>query len=459
MRKAGILLSVVCCVCFFLVSVKGYSQEGDLIGFRGGYKALSRLCEQNLDNASRLLANDYSRGYFVSLTILAGSDSINEVKFLTATPTEMARQITWALKGTNGGWIKRNQSRKLLVPIFFCQNTPPSDSLFSQLLITNNVGFTIDQYPDEWPTAVEGVWIHPICPMVSGGRARQPLVTPTAIAPAASAPAVASSTPAVAPATTTTTAAPAAAPTMAPLTAPGATGTTAAAATGTAAAPTTGATAATGTATTGTAAATAMPQPPPGYVLTKIEAPAGPDTVSANGIFKTKDLYDQNTVLFGATTQIEQKGLLSWYPVGYSAYGPVRVKQANKDNQEFSPGSIYGFKSDNINFLYLKPLKQYLSVVFSSATFYLLMDERKENGYNGATNIDGVFYYAKTTDGPVKEFTRKNIDADFAANPQQASDMQLLRKQLDKHSITMTRGDFEACRQLSKDYLSKWISN
>lgn len=438
MRKAGILFSIVCCVCLALVSVKGYSQESDLIGYRGGYKALSRLCEQNLDNASKLLAGDYSRGYFVSLTILPGSDSINEVNFLTATPAEMARQITWALKGTNGGWVKRNQPRKLLVPIFFCQNTPPNDSLFSQLLITNNVGFTMDQYPDEWPTAVEGVWIHPICPMITGGRARQPL-TPTASAPVATAPAPAAP---VAAAGATMAAAGTTMAAAAPATTVPA-GTTAAATTAPANA-------------AGTTASTALPQAPAGYVLTKIEGPAGPDTVSANGIFKTKDLYDQNAVLFGGTAPIEQKGLLSWYPVGYAAYGPVRVKQTNKDNQEFSPGSIYGFKSDNINFVFLKGLKQYLSVVYSSPSFILMMDERKENGYNGATNIDGVFYYAKNTDGVVKEFSRKNIDADFATTAQEASDMQLLRKQLDKHSITMTRGDFEACRQLSKDYLTKW---
>jgi hypothetical protein len=449
MRKAGILFSIVCCVCLALISVKGYSQESDLIGYRGGYKALSRLCEQNLDNASKLLAGEYSRGYFVSLTILPGSDSINEVKFLTATPTEMARQITWALKGTNGGWVKRNQQRKLLVPIFFCQNTPPNDSLFSQLLITNNVGFTMDQYPDEWPTAVEGVWIHPICPMITGGGARQPLA-PGASAPAASAPVATAPTPAAPVAASGATVAAAATATTVPATVAGTAAATATTAPATVAGTSVGTTAA------GTASTAATPQAPPGYVLTKIEGPAGPDTVSANGIFKTKDLYDQNAVLFGGTAPIEQKGLLSWYPVGYAAYGPVRVKQANKDNQEFSPGSIYGFKSDNINFVYLKGLKQYLSVVYSSPSFILMMDERKENGYNGATNIDGVFYYAKNTDGVVKEFSRKNIDADFATTAQEASDMQLLRKQLDKHSITMTRGDFEACKQLSKDYLTKW---
>ena len=33
------------------------------------------------------------------------------------------------------------------------------------------------------------------------------------------------------------------------------------------------------------------------------------------------------------------------------------------------------------------------------------MDVRKEQGYNGATTLDGIFMYAKSLDGPVREFT------------------------------------------------------
>src|SRR6202000_928149 len=116
----------------------------------------------NLDAAAHLLVNDYSRGYFVSLEIPAGVDTVTNISFLTATPPQLAQEITRALKGTNGQWMKRDKVRKLLIPIFFCQNTPPNDSLFSQLLITNNVGFSVPRYPDQWPEAVEGVWRHPI---------------------------------------------------------------------------------------------------------------------------------------------------------------------------------------------------------------------------------------------------------------------------------------------------------
>src|ERR1700691_3131636 len=98
---------------FLLATVTGYAGRAqsageDPIGFKGGYKALSRLCETNLDGAARLLAKDFSRGYFVSLAIPAGADTVTDISFLTATPPEMARQIGWALKGTNGQWMKRD---------------------------------------------------------------------------------------------------------------------------------------------------------------------------------------------------------------------------------------------------------------------------------------------------------------------------------------------------------------
>ena len=153
-RRSGIFSVLL----FLLAATTGYAGRAqsageDPIGFKGGYKALSRLCETNLGDAARLLANDYSRGYFVSLAIPAGADTVTDISFLTATPPGMARQIGWALKETNGQWMKRDRDRKLLIPIFFFQNTPPYDSLFSQILVANNVGFNLPVSPDQWPEA------------------------------------------------------------------------------------------------------------------------------------------------------------------------------------------------------------------------------------------------------------------------------------------------------------------
>src|SRR5258708_7368699 len=173
-------LSRIFSVLLILAAVTGYAGHvqgtgEDPIGFKGGYKALSRLCETNLDGAARLLVNDYSRGYFVSLQIPAGTDTITDITFLTATSLELAREIALALKETNGKWMKRDKARKLLIPIFFCQNTPPNDSLFSQLLVANHARFNVPGSPDQWPEAAEGVWIHPICPLVAGHAPRAPM--------------------------------------------------------------------------------------------------------------------------------------------------------------------------------------------------------------------------------------------------------------------------------------------
>ena len=250
-----------------------------------------------------------------------GADTISDVAFFDRySPPALAREITWALKGTNGQWIRWATERKLLVPIFFCQNTPPNDSLFSELLVTNNVGFSVPQFPDQWPEAAEGVWIHPLCPLIqTGGSAGG---APPAAMPAASAPAVAAAPAPPAPAPV--------APVAAPVAAAPATNTPAVAAAPVAAAP------ATNTPAVAAAPATAVPQappgyaytpqPPPGYVLTKIEGPAGPDTLSASGVFKTKADFEKGAVLYGSTVPMEEKGLLSWFPVEYSAYGVVRVK-------------------------------------------------------------------------------------------------------------------------------------
>ena len=387
-------------LAFLLATATGYpgraqSAGEDPIGFKGGYKALSRLCETNLDGAARLLANDYSRGYFVALDIPAGADTVTDIAFLTATPPEMARQIAWALKGTNGQWMKRDRDRKLLIPIFFCQNTPPNDSLFSQLLVANNVGFNVPGSPDQWPEAAEGIWIHPICPLVAGHASRAPLTSANSSASPAPTP-------------------------------------------------------------PGTAAAAVYQAAP---------SPSGatfavPDSTANSGIYRTQADFDAGMVTYASTFPLEEKSLISWGPFDYATYGTVRVRTSptNKNYEEFPLGSIYGFRSGNVKYIYLKPGKKYLSVIYMGAPFYLFMAAEKQAGYgnSGNTTLYGTFIYAKTLDGPLKEFTRKRIDEDFGSDPKLAADLQALRKNLDQHSMMLSRGDFEACKELARECLSKY---
>lgn len=359
----------------------------DPIGFKGGYKALSRLCETNLDEAARLLVNDYSRGYFVSLEIPSGADTITDITFLTATSPELARKITWALKETDGKWMKRDKVRKLLIPIFFCQNTPPNDSLFSQILVANNAGFNVPGSPDQWPEAAEGVWIHPICPLVGGHAPRAPIQYATS---------------------------------------------------------------------SGTAAASNQQSTPP----TSGPLTAVPDSTMSSGIYLTQADFDAGMMRYASTFPIEEKNLLSWSSVSYATRSTtirVRTSTTTRDYKEFPNSTIFGFRNNNIKYIYLKSARGYLSVVYKGSPFCLFMSSEKQTGVGDGTEY-GVFLFARTPDGPLKEFTRKKIDEEFGSNPKMAADLQILRKELDKHSIDISPASLRFCKQLAKDSLSKYAN-
>src|SRR6202000_2236817 len=86
---------------FLLVAVTSLTSRAqgtgeDPIGFKGGYKALSRGGETNVDAPAHLLVNDYSRGYSVSLEIPAGVDTVTNISFLTATAPQLAQEVTLA---------------------------------------------------------------------------------------------------------------------------------------------------------------------------------------------------------------------------------------------------------------------------------------------------------------------------------------------------------------------------
>jgi len=379
-------------ILLILAAVTGYTGHAqstgeDPIGFKGGYKALSRLCETNLDGAARLLVNDYSRGYFVSLQIPAGTDTITDITFLTATSPELAREIAWALKETNGKWMKRDKARKLLIPIFFCQNTPPNDSLFAQLLVANNAGFNVPGSPDQWPEAAEGVWIHPICPLVAGHAPRAPMQN--------------------------------------------------AAPSGTATAP---------------LQQTALPPSSPSIAV--------PDSIMSSGIYLTQADFDAGMMTYASTFPIEEKSLISWSYVDYATHTNtirVRTSTTNKEYKEFPNGSTFGFRNNNIKYIYLKSAKGYLSVVYKGSPFCLFMYSERQTGIGDGTQY-GVFQFARTLDGPLKEFTRKRIDEEFGSNPKMAADLQILRKELDKHSMNISPEGLRICKRLAKDSLSKYAN-
>ena len=388
MNRQSRIFSIV----LIFASVTGYAGHAqgtgeDPIGFKGGYKALSRLCETNLDGAARLLANDYSRGYFVSLEIPAGTDTVTDITFLTATSPQLSREIAWALKGTNGNWIKRDKARKLLIPIFFCQNTPPNDSLFSQLLVANNAGFNVPGSPDQWPEATEGVWIHPICPLVAGHAPRAPMLN-----------------------------APPSEKAAAPI------------------------------------QQTAPPLSSPSIAV--------PDSTIRSGIYLTQADFNAGMVTYASTFPIEEKNLLSWSTIDYATYSStirVRTSTTTRDYKEYSNGSIFGFRSNNIKYIYLKAAKGYLSVVYKGSPFCLFMSSEKQNGVGDGTEF-GVFLFSRTLDGPLKEFTRKKIDEEFGSDPKMAADFQILRKELDKHSMNISPESFKFCKQLVKESLSKYAN-
>jgi hypothetical protein len=378
-----------------LISIAAQAQGSgeDPIGFKGGYKALRRLCETNLEGASRLLTNNYSRGYFVSLAVPEGADTITNITFLTAASPELAREMTLALKGTNGNWLKRDQARTLLIPIFFCQNTPPNDSLFAQLLVANNAGSNVPGFPDQWPEATEGIWLHPVCPLVPGRAPRAPTQNATSSA-------------------TATTSATAVAPVQ-----------------------------------------QTAPQPSSPSV-------AVPDSTMSSGIYLTEADFDAGRMTWPIMSPIEEKSLISWSNVDYATRTNtvrVRTSATARDYKEFSNGSIFGFRSNNVKYIYLKSAKQYIAVVYKGTPFSLFMSLQKQTGIGDGTTY-GVFQFAKTIDSPLKEFTRKKIDEEFGSNPTMAADLQLLRKELDKRSMNLSPATFQSCKQLVKETLAKYAN-
>lgn len=173
----------------------------------------------------------------------------------------------------------------------------------------------------------------------------------------------------------------------------------------------------------------------------------------SSAIYYTKEQFANNSGQLNCKCRIKEKAYPFWSDFDFEASGLIRIKLSNKNFQNFKPGSIYGFILNGIKFRYLFSEKKYLAVLKNSFPIAFFVKEDERVGYKYIYK-NGVILYLNYNTGKIKEFTKKNIAADFGSNPSMFQKMSSLLNQLKKYKGNISRKNFFKCKKIIHEYFN-----
>ena len=146
---------------------------------------------------------------------------------------------------------------------------------------------------------------------------------------------------------------------------------------------------------------------------------------------------------------------MGWSAFSFQADGLLRLKLSAHEYKEFAPGTIFGFKTDGIKYIYNSSTKKYLAVLSESKMLNFFVGETEKNVYKGIV-VDDSFFYSTRLEGDIKAFNKENIFQDFESPKLRETLMDLesnlKRKELD---VDMHLRQFNKAKKIVEEHLEE----
>jgi hypothetical protein len=129
-------------------------------------------------------------------------------------------------------------------------------------------------------------------------------------------------------------------------------------------------------------------------------------------VYFSKNSFINGQADYSSAYFIKERYWLGWSGFSFQANGMLRLKLSKNTYKEFSPGSIYGFSTNGIKYIYSNTEKKYFAMLTENNLINFFVGEKEKNIYGGVV-IDNIFYYSKNSDADIKVFNEENINKDF----------------------------------------------
>lgn len=165
-------------------------------------------------------------------------------------------------------------------------------------------------------------------------------------------------------------------------------------------------------------------------------------TYALNGVYFTKQQFENNELQLESSYWIKAKGAILWEDFAYetNSGSAIKIKLSKENTKTFEAGSIYGFKKDGIKFRFIKSLNEYLAILYESPVVTFFVKENVYYLYHPTKSI--IFLYDTNNDSSLKKFNKQNILDNFPTNLNLQKKLLNLYKKIDREKTWFPYKDF-----------------
>ena len=187
----------------------------------------------------------------------------------------------------------------------------------------------------------------------------------------------------------------------------------------------------------------------------------GTTIIDSSGIYITKSDFVNDRLQYSGIYDVRLTSRPFWTNFSLNTdAAPVKIKLKDGTKKTFLPGSFYGFKTQEIKFIYIKHFEEYLAVISDSPPLYLFI--RKEVHFSNITAFDDTkFYYATILGDSLREFNVENIRNSFGDGTAKTKILAELLAKIKQEGLDaeMRKKEFFMCKKLIDEYLLKITSD
>jgi len=185
---------------------------------------------------------------------------------------------------------------------------------------------------------------------------------------------------------------------------------------------------------------------------------AGHASKDTSKIFLTKEAFIGNHPDLVSNYRIKEKFWGGWSNFTFQAKGSIGCRLSKQELKTFSPGTIFGFQTNGIEYVYSDSIKAFVTLVAADKGLSVYVGEQESSAYRSIA-VHYIFYYSTEIGERLKILNDENL-IELSGNPSLQRLLSLLSKDIKKHHFDqyLHEKQFLQVKAMVNNYLSNYTA-
>src|SRR5256885_12397690 len=152
------------------------------------------------------------------------------------------------------------------------------------------------------------------------------------------------------------------------------------------------------------------------YLIISCSIAFASESKDTSGLYINKEDFIRNKLEYQTKHAIRITGMPFWIHFFTNETAcEIIVHLPNGAKNKLNPSSFYGFRTNAIDYVYIKDLHEYVAVLNQSGPDYIFVINNVHFS-NRTAFSDATFYFSHSSDDSLKEYSIDNINKTFGVN-------------------------------------------